>query len=180
MSPQPARLPIAADNEGVTDPLDHVRRQLVELLDAEGAHMPFEAAVADFPPGGINRRVPGSPYTPWHLLEHIRVAQVDILDYIRNRDYLEPTWPDEYWPARDAIATTAEFQATLDGFQRDRAALRDVVAEPSTDLFAVIPDTPGHTIFREIRIIGAHNAYHIGEFAILRQVMGTWPPDRAE
>ena len=63
---------------------------------------------------------------------------------------------------------------------RDRDALRDIVADPATDLFAVIPDTPGHTIFREIRITGAHNAYHIGEFAILRQVMGTWPADRAD
>jgi hypothetical protein len=168
------------DNGDVTDTIDHVRGQLIDLLDAEGAHMPFEAAVADFPDGGINRRVPESPYTPWHLLEHIRVAQADILDYIRNRDYLEPTWPDEYWPPREATATPAEFQATLAGFRADRAALRDLVADSSTDLFAVIPDTPGHTIVREIRIIGAHNAYHIGEFAILRQIMGTWPADRRD
>ena len=142
--------------------------------------MPFEAAVADFPAEGINRKVPDADYTPWHLLEHIRFAQVDILDYIRDRTYLEPTWPDEYWPPRDASATPTEFQATVEAFQRDRAALRDLVADPATDLFAVIPDTPDHTIFREIRIIGAHNAYHIGEFAILRQVMGTWPPGRTE
>ena len=171
---------LAGDNVDVMDPSDQIRRQLIELLEAEGAHMPFEAAVADFPAAGINRPVPDSDYTPWHLLEHIRFAQVDILDYIRDRAYLAPTWPDEYWPPRDATATPAEFQATLDAFRRDRAALRDVVADPSTDLFAVIPETPGHTIFREIRIIGAHNAYHIGEFAILRQVMGTWPPDRTE
>jgi len=171
---------VPGDNVHVTDHLDHIRQQLIELLESEGAHMPFETAVADFPGEGINRRVPDSEYTPWHLLEHIRVAQADILDYIRNRDYLEPTWPDEYWPARDATATPAEFQATLADFRRDRAALRDVVANPSTDMFAVIPETPGHTIFREIRIIGAHNAYHIGEFAILRQVMGTWPPYRTE
>jgi hypothetical protein len=160
--------------------LDIVRSQLIDLLESKGAHMPFEAAVANFPPAGINRLVPESPYTPWHLLEHIRYAQFDILDYIRNRGYLEPTWPDEYWPARDATATPDEFQATIDAFQRDRSALRDIVANPATDLFAVIPDTPGHTIFREIRITGAHNAYHVGEFAILRQVMGTWPQDRAE
>jgi hypothetical protein len=160
--------------------IEGARAQLIELLEAKGAHMPFEAAVADFPADGINRLVPESPYTPWHLLEHIRFAQVDILDYIRDRAYLEPTWPDEYWPPRDASATPAEFQATVDAFRRDRSALRDLVADPSTDLFAVIPDTPGHTIFREIRIIGAHNAYHIGEFAILRQVMGTWPADRRD
>jgi len=164
----------------VTESPDQIRRQLIELLESQGAHMPFDAAVAEFPPDGINRLVPESPYTPWHLLEHIRFAQADILDYIRNRGYLEPTWPDEYWPARDATATPAECQATVDAFKRDRRALRDIVADPATDLFAVIPDTPGHTIFREIRITGAHNAYHIGEFAILRQVMGTWPADRAD
>lgn len=157
-----------------------VRRQLIELLEAKGAHMPFEAAVADFPPNGINRRVPESPYTPWHLLEHIRIAQWDILDYIRNRGYLEPTWPDEYWPPRDATATPEGFDETTAAFRRDRDSLRDLVADPATDLFAVIPDTPAHTIFREVRILGAHNAYHLGEFAILRQVMGTWPADRAD
>jgi hypothetical protein len=160
--------------------IDIVRLQLIELLEATGAHMPFEAAVADFPADGINQRAPWSTSTPWHLLEHIRIAQWDILDYIRNRTYLEPTWPDEYWPAHDATATPLEFGETIAAFQRDRAALRDLVADPATDLFAVIPETPGHTIFREIRVLGAHNAYHIGEFAILRQVMGTWPSGRVE
>jgi hypothetical protein len=164
----------------VTESIEQIRVQLIELLESKGAHMPFEAAVADFPAEAINRLVPESPYSPWHLLEHIRFAQTDILEYIRSRAYLEPTWPDEYWPARDATATPAEFQATIDAFRSDRNALRDIVADPSTDLFAAIPDTPGHTIFREIRITGAHNAYHIGEFAILRQVMGTWPADRTD
>lgn len=161
----------------MTDHDGQLRNQLVELLDARGAHLPFEAAVADFPDASINTTVPNGVYTPWHLLEHIRFAQVDILDYIRDRGYLAPTWPDNYWPARDAEATPAEFQATLDGFRRDRAALRNLVADPATDLFASIPGTPGHTIVREIRVVGAHNAYHIGEFAILRQVMGSWPAD---
>jgi hypothetical protein len=160
--------------------IELIRRQLIELLEAKSAHMPFEAAVADFPADAINRLVPESPYTPWHLLEHIRYAQWDILDYIQNRGYLESTWPDEYWPARDATATAEQFQKTIATFRRDRDALRDLVADPATDLFATIPDTPGHTIFREIRITGAHNAYHIGEFAILRQVMGTWPVDRTD
>ena len=159
--------------------VDGIRRQLIELLEAKGAHMPFEAAVADFPTEAINRPLPDLPaYTPWHLLDHIRYAQWDILDYIRNRDYLESTWPDNYWPALDATATRDQFDETIASFHRDRKALRDIVADPATDLLAVIPGTPGHTIFREIRVVGAHNAYHIGEFAILRQVMGTWPQDR--
>jgi len=158
-----------------------VRRQLVELLEAKGAHMPFETAVADFPTDAINRPLPDLPaYTPWHLLDHIRYAQWDILDYIRNRDYLEATWPDNYWPPLGATATREQFDQTIASFHQDRTALRALVADPATDLFAVIPGTPGHTLFREIRITGAHNAYHIGEFAILRQVMGTWPVNRAE
>ena len=161
--------------------MDPARRQLIELLEAKGAHMPFESAIADFPTDAINRPVPDLPaYTPWHLLDHIRYAQEDILDYIRNRDYLEPTWPDNYWPPLDATATREQFDETIASFYRDRAALREIVADPGADLFAVIPDTPGHTIFREMRISGAHNAYHIGEFAILRQVMGTWPADRED
>jgi DinB family protein len=164
----------------MTETFEALRRQLIELLDAQGAHLPFDAAVADFPAAAINTPVPNSPYTPWHLLEHIRFAQSDILDYLRNRGYLEPTWPDEYWPARDARATPEAFEKTLADFRRDRDALKDLVADPATDLFVTIPGTPGHSFVREIRIVGAHNAYHIGEFAILRQVMGTWPPNRAD
>jgi hypothetical protein len=165
----------------MTPDLDLVRRQLIELLEANGAHMPFEAAIADFPAEAINRPLPGLPaYTPWRLLDHIRYAQWDILDYIRNRDYLESTWPDNYWPEAGTEATPMQFDETIATFQRDRAALRALVEDPATDLFAQIPNTPGHTIFREIRVVGAHNAYHIGEFAILRQVMGTWPANRSE
>jgi len=159
--------------------IDAMRRQLIELLEAKGAHLPFEAAVADFPTDAINRPLPDLPaYTPWHLLDHIRFAQWDILDYIRNRDYLESTWPDNYWPPLEATATREQFEETIASFQRDRNALREIVADPAVDLLAVIPGTPGHTIFREVRVVGAHNAYHIGEFAILRQVMGTWPANR--
>jgi len=158
--------------------LDVLRRQLVELIDARGAHMPFDAAVADFPATGMNVTVPNGIYTPWHLLEHIRFAQADVLDYIRDRSYLAPTWPDNYWPARDAQATPADFVETIERFRADRDELRQLIADSTTDLLGPIPGTPGHTIVRQIRIVGAHNAYHLGEFAILRQVMGTWPADR--
>jgi len=160
--------------------MDALREQLIGLVDGRDAHLPFEAAVRDFPADAVNRPAPNLPYTPWHLLEHIRTAQRDILDYIRDRAYLAPAWPDEYWPARDAVASAARFAATVEAFLADRQALRDLVADPATDLLAPIPGTPGHTILREMRIVAAHNAYHVGEFAILRQVMGTWPPGRDE
>ena len=159
---------------------DILREQLLELIDGRGAHMPFDAAVKDYPADAINRRPPDVLYTPWHLLEHIRIAQWDIVDYIRNRAYLAPDWPEEYWPAGDAIATPEQLAQTIEGFMADRQALHELVADPGTDLLATIPGTPGHTILREVRVIGAHNAYHIGEFAILRAVMGTWPEGREE
>ncbi len=155
-----------------------LREQLIRALDGLDAHLPFDAAVRDFPADAVARWPPNVGYTPWHLLEHIRIGQRDILDYIRDRSYLAPTWPDEYWPPADAVATPADFAASVAAFRSDRDALRAILADPSTDLTGPIPGTPGHSILREIRIVAAHNAYHIGEFAILRQVMGTWPPGR--
>jgi DinB family protein len=156
--------------------VDVLRRQLADLLDGVGAHMPLEEAVADFPDEAMNRRPPNVDYTPWHLLEHIRLTQLDILEYITDPGYDERTWPDDFWPDLNVTATREEFDATVAGFMADRAALRALVVDEDRDLFAVISGSPGHTLLREVRIIGDHNAYHVGEFAILRQVMGTWPP----
>jgi hypothetical protein len=155
-----------------------LRRQLGRLLDGDDAHMRFEDAVADFPDEGINARPSNVTYTPWHLLEHLRITQRDILDYIRDPTYVAPDWPVDYWPGTDATATPAQFADSVRAFLADRAALRALVDDPGTDLAAPIPHTPGHSVAREVRIAADHNAYHVGEFAILRQVMGTWPPDR--
>ena len=154
---------------------DALRGQLAELLDGLGAHMAFEEAIADFPDDAINDRAPNIDYTPWHLVDHLRLTQADILDYVTNPDYVEPDWPAGYWPNREATATRAEFDATVSAFIVDKAALHALVMEPTRDLFAVIPGTPGHTLLREVRVDADHNAYHVGEFAILRQIMGTWP-----
>ena len=156
--------------------IDALRRDLAELLDGHGAHMPFEEAVADFPDEAINRRAPNVDYTPWHLIEHLRLTQADILDYVVNPDYVEPSWPADYWPASDATATRDEFDESIRGFIADKAALRALLMDPERDVFAVIPGSPGHTLLREIRVNADHNAYHVGEFGVLRQVMGTWPP----
>lgn len=156
-------------------PDDALRYQLARLLDGVGAHMPFDEAVADFPDEAINRRPPNVEYTPWHLLEHLRLTQADILDYVTNERYVEPSWPADYWPDRDATATREVFDRTISDFRADLATLRGLVTDPARDLFAVIPGTPGHTLLREARIDADHNAYHVGEFAVLRQVMGTWP-----
>ncbi len=151
--------------------------QLVRLLEGDDAHMRFEHAVADFPDQAINAFPPNVPYTPWHLVEHLRITQRDILDYIVDPDYVEPPWPAAYWPARDAIATPDQFASSVAAFLADRDMLRDLVTNTATDLLAPLPHAPEHSIAREVRIAGDHCAYHVGEFAVLRQVMGTWPPD---
>ena len=156
---------------------DALRRQLAQLLDGVGAHMTFEEAIADFPDEAMNLRAPNVDYTPWHLVEHLRLTQADILEYVVNPDYVEIEWPADYWPAGDTTATRAQWDESVRGFLADKATLRAMVVDPARDLFAVIPGTPGHTLIREIRIDADHNAYHVGEFAILRQVMGTWPPE---
>ena len=158
--------------------VDLLRRELLELLDGQGARMPFEAVVAEFPDDAINRRAQNVAGTTWQLLEHVRLAQHDLLSYIRDRAYIEPAWPDEYWPPPDAVATPADFAATVAAIGAERQALHDLVADPATDVLAVIPGTPGHTILREVRLLADHDSFHLGEFAILRQVMGTWPPGR--
>lgn len=154
------------------------RDQLLALLRGGNAHMPYDQAVADFPMNKVNTKPPNVPYTPWHLLEHIRLSQWDILEFIRNPQHVSPPWPDGYWSDRDAHADKAAWQKTIASFQADLKALRDIVQDPSTDLYAPIPHAKDYTIFREILVVSDHNAYHIGEFAILRQVMGTWPENR--
>ena len=155
-----------------------VRQQLVALLRGRQAHMPFEEAVADFPEAAINTKPPQVPYTPWHLLEHIRITQWDILEFIRNPRHVSPEWPSGYWPSQDATADRTAWRKTIEAILADRSALEDIVNDPATDLYASLPYGETYTIVREIVVVSDHTAYHTGEFAILRQVMGTWPAGR--
>jgi hypothetical protein len=152
------------------------REQLVIGLRGEDAHMTFEDAVAGFPDRAINERPPNVDYTPWHLVEHLRITQWDILEYIRNPAHVSPDWPVGYWPDPGAEATPAEFRASVDGFLADRAALEAIAWDPAVDVQAPIPHAPQHTVARELRVLANHNSYHVGELAVLRQVTGTWGP----
>ncbi len=154
-----------------------LREQLLYLLRGGGAHMNVDQAVADFPMAHINTCPSRVSYSFWHLLEHIRIAQWDILDYIRNPNYVWRTWPDDYWPAPGAQADPEKWAATLRQFHDDLSALAAIVENPQTDLTAPIAHAPQHTILREILLVADHTAYHVGEFGILRQVMDLWPPN---
>ena len=157
-----------------------LRRELVRLLETRDAHMSFEDAVAEFPDDAINRTPPNVEYTPYHLLEHLRLVQLDLLDYVINPDYREKPWPEGVWPSPETVATRADFDRSIEGYLADRRELRRLIEDPGTDLFGVIAGSPGHTLLREVRLAGDHCAYHVGEFAVLRQVMGTWPASRQD
>jgi hypothetical protein len=152
-------------------------QQLLERLKGRGAHMPFEEATKDFPMDRINEPFPNGTYSSWALIEHLRIAQWDILDFIRNPGYQYMEWPKDYWPEPEKQATPEEWQETVGRFHADRAALEELAQDPETDLYARIPWGEGQTALREFLIVADHNAYHIGEFAIMRQVMGTWNQD---
>ena len=151
---------------------------VLALLRGGNAHMAFGEAVANFPPDAYNSRAPNVTYTPWHLLEHIRRTQRDILSFIKDPHYSEPRWPDDFWPKQDERADEAAWNQTIQGFGDDLAALEALVTNGQIDLLADLPYEPGYTYLRELLLVADHSAYHIGEFAILRQVMGTWPKDR--
>lgn len=155
-----------------------LRRQLRALVGGQEAHMNLDSAVADFPMERINDRAPNIPYSFWHLLEHIRIAQWDILEFASDASHVSPRWPDGYWPSRDSEADAGAWNNTIAAIRSDMTALEDLAMNPSVDLYTPIPHGDGQTVLREIILAADHNAYHVGEFAILRQVTGLWPASR--
>ena len=156
-----------------------LRKQLIDLLSGGNAHMDFDTAVQDFPEEKINTRPPHVDYTFWHLVEHLRLTQLDILEYVTSADYREREWPKDYWPAPDATATKAQWDESLAAFRRDLAQLIAIVSDSTIDLYGPVPSTDEHSILREMLIVADHNAYHIGELGILRQVEQAWGPSHA-
>lgn len=152
------------------------RQQLADLLKDGNAHLPFSEAVADFPLDRINDRPPNVPYSYWHLVEHLRLAQRDILEYLADPDYAAPAWPKDYWPDPDATTDANGWNASIAAFETDLSLLIVLVQDPATDLIATVPSNDQHTVLREILIVADHNAYHVGELAILRQVDNAWGP----
>ncbi len=151
-----------------------IREQLAKLLDWEDAHVGFEAAVADLPLKLRGAKPADLPYSPWQLVEHLRLTQHDILEFCRNPQYREPTWPDDYWPKKSSPPSAAAWDESIRGFQRDRAALRQLARDPAVDLTAPIPHGKGQTYLRELLLAADHAAYHIGELVVARRLLGAW------
>ncbi len=156
-------------------PSDHVFRNLmVSFLKEANAHVTFEQAIANFPPEFYNARAENIPYTAWELLEHIRLAQWDILDFMRNPDYVTPNWPQDYWPERGLEADRDAWNATIEQIRSDLQAVQEIATNPDIDLQSELPHAPGYTYLREILLVIDHNAYHVGQLVTLRRALGIW------
>jgi len=147
---------------------------LVSLLTQANAHTTFEEACADVPLLVFNHHVPEVPYTIWHLAEHVRIAQWDILEFSSQQAHESPKWPDGYWPARDANATEEKWEHTLKQIQEDRDRFVDLLRDPEQDLLAPIPHGTGQTLLREALLIADHTAYHTGEIVMMRRLLKYW------
>ncbi len=147
---------------------------MLYLLRGGGAHLDFEAAVADLPAELRGVKPPGLPHSPWRILEHMRIAQWDILEFSRNAGHVSPGFPEGYWPDGDAPPNPQAWEHTLDAFRADFQAMQDLVADPAIDLFAQIPHGDGQTILREALLVADHNAYHLGQLVAVRRFLGAW------
>jgi hypothetical protein len=154
-----------------------LRQHLLYLLKDGGAHLNFDSAIAGLPAKLRGARPRGVPHSPWRLLEHMRIAQWDILEFSRNAKHVSPKFPDGYWPASDAPPSAAAWSKSVKAFRADLKAMRDLVANPRTDLFARIPHGDGQTILREALLVADHNAYHLGQLVAVRRALGAWPAE---
>jgi DinB superfamily len=151
-----------------------LRKHLVELLEGGSAHAKFEDVIKGLPAKLRGVKPEKFPHTAWMLLEHLRLAQQDILEFSRNPKHVSPPWPSGYWPKTEAPPSTAAWNKSVQQFQRDLKAMRTLVANRKTDLFARIPWGDGQTILREALLLADHNAYHLGQLLDVRRLLGAW------
>jgi len=151
-----------------TDPL---RKHLIDLLRMAGAHLTFDEAVGAFPVELRGRKPPGAPHTPWQLLEHIRIAQWDILDFCRNPEYKEMKWPDDYWPPTEAPPDDGAWDRSVQQFRNDAQEMEALIGDESQDLFERLTHGSGQTLLREALLVADHNSYHLGQLVYARKTM---------
>jgi hypothetical protein len=151
-----------------------LRKHLLYLLGGGGAHVGFDKAVAGLPAPLRGAKPKGAAHTAWELFEHLRIAQWDILEFSRNPAHVSPEWPAGYWPEAEAPSDAREWQKSVKQFRADLKAMKELVADARTDLYARIPHGEGQTVLREALLVADHNAYHLGELVLLRRLLGAW------
>ena len=156
------------------DTTQSLREHLLELLKGGHAHATFEDAIEDLDPKLYGAKPANFPHSPWMLLEHLRIAQWDILEFSRNKQHESPKWPEGYWPESAEPPSPGAWQKSVDQFESDLKAIQDLVGNPKTDLFAKIPWGDGQTVLREVLLVADHNAYHIAQLVDARRLLGAW------
>jgi DinB superfamily len=153
---------------------DPIRDQVVALLKGGQAHVTFDDAVKDFPAKQRGVKPNGMPYTAWQLLEHIRIAQWDILEFSRDSKHTSPKWPEGYWPETEKPPSDAAWDNSIAAVKRGLLEMQNLINDPNTDLNAKIPHGTGQTVLREALLVADHNAYHVGQLVIVRRLLGAW------
>ena len=159
--------------QNAKEDIKSLRQQVIWLLREGHAHAGFDAAITGLPAKARGARIKGVPYTAWEILEHMRIAQWDILEFSRDPKHVSPEFPTGYWPKTKAPPRGA-WEKSVRAFRSDRRAMQRLVADPATDLFARIAHGEGQTILREALLVADHNAYHLGQLVMLRRLLGTW------
>jgi hypothetical protein len=155
-----------------------MRARLIDALGGANAHQPFAVLVRDIPAEARDRRPPGAAHSPWEVLEHMRLTLWDILEFSRDPKHVSPQFPSGYWPLSGSTSAGGAWEKSVDAFERDLQAMKDLVADPQRDLFEKVdhPDAqPHHTLAREAMVVVDHNGYHLGEMVLLRRLLGVWP-----
>ena len=166
---------VTATKKGTGTNNGALRQHLVDLLKGGAAHVHFADAVEGFPATKRGTFAQGLPHTGWQLLEHLRIAQWDILEFSRNAKHVSPGFPEGYWPKTPGPPIDAEWEKSVQSFDRDLREMIDLVSNPRTDLYAKIPHGDGQTILRQALVLADHNPYHLGQLVDLRRALGTWP-----
>jgi hypothetical protein len=152
----------------------YLRRHVLEVLSGKGAHAQFESVVDAWPEESRGMKVAGLPYTAWQILEHIRIAQWDILEFSRNPKHVSPEYPDGYWPDSETPRSVEDWDQSVRTFAVDLDGMKALVADESLDLFAAFPYGSGQTLLREGLLLADHNAYHLGQLVVLKRLLGAW------
>jgi hypothetical protein len=147
---------------------------LVQLLKGGNAHLDFDAAVKGLPASVRGKKPASAEHSPWQILEHMRIAQWDILEFIRNPDHVSPEFPEGYWPKSQDPPSEEAWDKSAERFRADLKSMIQIVENESTDLFAKLPHGDGQTILREALLVADHNAYHLGQLVLLRRLLGAW------
>jgi hypothetical protein len=160
-----------------TDSHRALRDHVLELLRGGHAHVTLRDAIGEWPATLRGTRPAGQPFTPWRLLEHLRISQWDIVEFTKSVEHVSPEWPAGYWPEQDAPPEAAAWDTSVAQVERDLRAMERLVADPKTDLFARIPHGTGQTVLREALVLADHNSYHLGQLVLLRRLLGAWKKD---